>query len=125
MKYICLVFNDRERFEPLSPDGLDALDDASIAHDEGLRQSGHLVLAEALQSGKTATTIRVRDGRMSATDGPFAETTEQLGGVLCLEARDLEEAKSIAAGFPVAAYTTIEIRPVRDETEGARRRQAR
>ena len=125
MKYLCIVYIDPATFGALSPEGLAALDEASLAFDEELHERGQLILAQALQSIDTATTVRVRDGRLSATDGPFAETTEQLGGVLCLEARDLEEAKAIAAGFPVAPYTTIEIRPVRDETEGARRRQAR
>ena len=125
MKYICLVFADRDAFEPLSRQEMDDLDDASLANDEGLRQRGQLLLAEALQSADTATTIRVRDGRMSATDGPFAETTEQLGGVVCVEARDLDEAMAIAARFPVAPYTTIELRPVRDEAEAARARHAR
>ena len=102
MKYLCIVYIDPATFGALSPEGLAALDEASLAFDEELHESGQLILAQALQSIDTATTVRVRDGRLSATDGPFAETTEYLGGFMYIEARDLNEAIEIAGRSPIA-----------------------
>jgi hypothetical protein len=126
MKYLCIVYIDPEIFGALSPQGLAALDEASLAFDEDLRESGQLILAQALQPISTATTIRVRDGRLSATDGPFAETTEHLGGFMFVEARDLNEAIEISARSPIAPFGSIEIRPVLDlaRTVQERREQA-
>jgi hypothetical protein len=126
MKYLCIVYIDPELFGALSPKGLAELDEASLAFDEDLRASGRLILAQALQPIETATTIRVRDGRLSATDGPFAETTEHLGGFTFVEARDLNEAIEIAARSPIAPFGSIEIRPVMDlaRTVQERREQA-
>ena len=114
MKYLCIVYIDPATFGALSPEGLAALDDASLAFDKELHASGQLILAQALQSIDTATTVRVRDGRLSATDGPFAETTEYLGGFVYLEARDLNEAIDIAGRSPIAPFGSIEVRPVLD-----------
>ena len=114
MKYLCIVYIDPATFGALSPEGLAALDDASLAFDKELHASGQLILAQALQSVDTATTVRVRDGRLSATDGPFAETTEYLGGFVYLEARDLNEAIEIAGRSPIAPFGSIEVRPVLD-----------
>ncbi len=114
MKYLCIVYIDPATFGALSPEGLAALDDASLAFDKELHASGQLILAQALQSIDTATTVRVRDGRLSATDGPFAETTEHLGGVMYIEARDLNEAIEIAGRAPIAPFGSIEVRPVLD-----------
>jgi hypothetical protein len=123
MKYVCLVYTDPAVFAKLSPQEMNELDEASLADDEELERSGHLILAQALQSPDTATTVRVRDGRMSVTDGPYAETTEYLGGFVYLEARDLNEAISLAGRFPIARYASIEVRPVLDVAQQLRDRQ--
>jgi hypothetical protein len=109
MKYLCLVY--------LEPDKLHAVPDREcMACGDGLRQSGVLVAAEALQPIDTATTVRLRQGRLSITDGPFAETKEQLAGFYLIEARDLNEAIQAAAKIPPAREGSIEVRPVRQLT---------
>ena len=125
MKYVCLVYADPAVFAKVSQQEQDALDEASLAEDEELARSGHLIVAQALQGVEAATTVRVRDGRMSVTDGPFAETTEQLGGFVYLEARDLNEAIALAGRFPMARYGSIEVRPVLDLAQRVRDRRAR
>lgn len=106
MKYLCLVYLDEQR--------LDELPDADcVAYDTAIRASGHCLASEALQSVHTATTVRVRDGKVSITDGPFAETKEQLTGFYMIEARDLDEAIRIAADIPPARVGCIEVRPIR------------
>jgi hypothetical protein len=104
-------YADERVFDTMSEAELAALDEESIAHDEELRRSGHLIVAQALQPVSAATTVRVRNGRMSATDGPFAETTEQVGGFVFIEARDLNEAIQIAGRMPMARVGSIEVRP--------------
>ena len=123
MQYLCLVYGDSAVFGRLSEEEAAALDRASLAYDVDLRESGHLILAQALQPVDEAMTVRVRDGRMSATAGPFAETTEQLGGFLFIEARDLNEAVDIAGRVPVARYASIEVRPVLDLEARVRARE--
>jgi hypothetical protein len=123
MKYLCIVYIDPERFGALSPEGLAELDEASLAFDEELRGNGQLILAQALQSIDTATTIRVRNGRLSATDGPYAETTEYLGGFMYVEARDLNEAIEIAGRSPIAPFGSIEIRPIFDLAKAVEERR--
>ncbi len=114
MKYVCLVYVDPAKAEALTPAEQEELDEASIANDEELRRSGHLIAAQALEPVWTATTLRVRNGRLTTTDGPFAETNEQLGGFLFIEARDLNEAIEIAGRVPVTKIAAIEVRPVTD-----------
>ena len=106
MKYLCLVYLD-EKDLPNLPD------EDCVEFDTGIRKSGHCIASEALQSVTTATTVRMRNGRMSITDGPFAETKEQLAGFYMIEARDLNEAIQIASRIPPARLGSIEIRPVR------------
>jgi hypothetical protein len=125
MRYLCLVYVDESRFAELTPEEAEAIDDASMAHDEKLRRSGQLVLAQALESIDEAVSVRVRDGKMSTTDGPFAETKEQLGGFVFVEARDLNEAIRIAAEVPLARLGTIEVRPVMDLERRIRERPPR
>jgi hypothetical protein len=125
MKYLCLVYADEAAFDRMSQQQLDALDDEALANDEELRRRGHLVIAQALQPTASATTVRVRNGRMSATDGPFAETAEQLGGFVFIEATDLNEAIRVAAGIPMARVGSIEVRPVMDLEQKVRDRPAR
>jgi hypothetical protein len=112
MKYLCLVYLDEKRLEEL-PDA------DCVAYDATLRQSGHYLASEALQSVHTATTVRVRDGKLSVTDGPFAETKEQLTGFYLVEAQDLNEAIQIAAKIPPARAGSIELRPIRPIRETA------
>jgi hypothetical protein len=88
--------------------------DEHVAVDEELRSSGHSIAAEALQPAHTAMTVRIRNGKMSATDGPFAETKEQLTGFYLIEARDLNHAVQAAARIPAARVGSIEVRPVWD-----------
>lgn len=106
MKYLCLVYLDEARLEEL-PDA------ECVAYDQSLRDSGHCLASEALQSVHTATTVRVRNGKLSITDGPFAETKEQLAGFYMIEARDLNEAIQVAAKIPPARVGSIEVRPIR------------
>jgi hypothetical protein len=111
MKYLCLVYSDEDKLHslPESPK-----DEECNAYANSLVDSGHLLGGEALESIKTATTVRVRQGKVSITDGPFAETKEQLAGFYYIEAKDLDEAIKIAAGIPPARVGSIEVRPVRE-----------
>jgi hypothetical protein len=113
MKYACLVYVDPAQMGRLSKEEGIALTDAAIEHDEELRRRGHLIYAQALQDPETAVTVRVRNGKMSATDGPFAETKEFLAGFMLIEAEDLNEAVQIAGKAPMAQFT-IEVRPFLD-----------
>ena len=88
--------------------------DESVAYFDALRKSGHLIAAQALQPVQTATTGRVRGGKLSTTDGPFAETKEQLGGFFLIEAKDMDEACEVASRFPPARLGIIEVRPVQE-----------
>ena len=114
MKYLCLVYADEAKLNAMPQDQVDALIDETMATNEELAASGHLLLTEALEQVASTTTVRVRDGRLSATDGPFAETNEQLGGFWLIEARDLNEAIRIAGRLPSARVGTVEVRPVID-----------
>ena len=106
MKYLCLVYLEGQK--------LHAVPDRECANcGDGLRKSGVLVAAEALQPIETATTVRVRNGKISVTDGPFAETKEQLAGFYLIEARDLNEAIQTASKIPPAREGSVEVRPVR------------
>jgi len=124
MRYLCIVYADERSFDAMSESEIAKLDEASLANDEELRRSGHLILAQALQPVVAATTVRVRNGRMSATDGPFAESAEQLGGFVFIEARDLTEAIQIAGRMPMASVGGIEVRPALDLVQKVRDRQA-
>jgi len=106
MKYLCLVYLDEKRLDELP-------DEDCVAYDTAIRTSGHCIASEALQSVQTATTVRMRNGKMSITDGPFAETKEQLAGFYMIEARDLNDAIQIASKIPPARVGSIEVRPVR------------
>ena len=113
MLYICLVhFDAKEVFSGLSAAEKRELDIASTGYDRELERSGNLIRAQALQGPESAVLVRVRDGRISATDGPFLETKEQLGGFILIEARDLNDAIRIAGGIPLARHGTIEVRPI-------------
>src|SRR5438105_11941702 len=112
MKYLCLVYGEEQALQSC-PDG-DCVD-----YDAAIRASGHCVASEALQPVATATTVRVRNGKVSVTDGPFAETKEYLAGFYMIEARDLNEAIQVASKIPPAAVGSIEVRPIRPIRENA------
>jgi hypothetical protein len=107
MKYLCLVYLEREKWNAVP-------DRECVDCGAGFRSRGALVAAEPLQPIETAATVRVRNGRVSVTDGPFAETKEQLAGFYLLEARDLNEAIQLAAKIPPAREGSVEVRPVRE-----------
>jgi len=109
MKYLCLVYLERSKWNAI-PDG------ECFACGQEFRDSGVLVAAEPLQPVETAATVRVRNGQVSVTDGPFAETKEQLAGFYLLEARDLNEAIQMASKIPPARQGSIEVRPLRELT---------
>ncbi len=110
MKYLCLVYSDEDKLHNLPESPNDA---ECLAFDEQVKASGHWVAGEALQPVRTATTVRVRNGKTSVTDGPFAETKEQLAGFWLIDARDLDDAIQVAAGIPAARVGSIEVRPLR------------
>lgn len=115
MKYLCMAYEDEDVLNVLSRSEWDALRNETLAYLEDLRKRGHVVAAEALQSIRTSTTVRVRDGKTSITDGPFAETKEQLGGFFLINATDLNEAIYIASKWPSARFGSIEVRPIESE----------
>jgi hypothetical protein len=110
MKYLCLVYCEEAKLHSLPDSPVDA---ECHAYDQELGLSGYRVAAEALEPVRTATTVRVRNGNISVTDGPFAETKEQLAGFYLIESRDLNEAIQLAAKIPPARVGSIEVRPVR------------
>ena len=106
MKYLCLVYGEESAIQTMG-------DHECLAFDQGLRDSGRCIASEALEPIASATTVRLRNGRMSVSDGPFAETKEQLAGFYLVEARDLNEAIQIASKIPPARVGSIEVRPIR------------
>jgi len=114
MKYLCLVYLEEKRLDAMPKEEFEPFSDAHVALDEELRRNGQSIVAEALQPVRTAVTVRMRNGKLSTTDGPFAETKEQLGGIYLIEARDLNDAIQIAARIPAAEQGSIEVRPVWD-----------
>ena len=112
VKYLCLMFLDEKMYDTLPQREQDACVRKHLAYDDELREGGHLIATEALQSVKTAVTLRVSNGKVSITDGPYAETKEQLGGFYLVEARDLNDAIRIASKIPAAPMGSIEVRPI-------------
>ena len=106
MKYLCLVYMEEHTLAQVA-------DTECKAYGDGLKRSGRWLAAEALQPVHTATTVRVRNGKVTMTDGPFAETKEQLAGFYLMDAKDLDEAIEVAAKIPPARVGSIEVRPVR------------
>jgi hypothetical protein len=102
--------------EPLPEKEMQTLIDSALDYDEEIRRSGHYIVSNALQPSHTARTIRVRGGKVSTTDGPFAETKEQIGGFFLIEAKDIDEACAVASRFPPARVGIIEVRPVQELT---------
>lgn len=128
MKFICLGYFDESEWEAMSDDERDALVDECFAYDDVLRDNGHFIGGEALQGPRSATTLRFEKGKVSATDGPFIETKEQIGGILVLEARDNNHAIELMSKHPGVRNGPFEIRPAADLTamiaESSKRRRS-
>jgi hypothetical protein len=116
MKYLCMIFLDEKKLKAMNAKELQDLDDVSLAYDRTLRNGHHFLAAQALEPVANAVTVRVKDGKTMVTDGPFAETREQIGGFILLEARDLNEAIQLASKIPVVRLGGVEVRPVKELT---------
>lgn len=119
MKYLCLVYFEETAMDALSENDRQTLVREANAYEAELKASGQMITSSPLQRVATATTVRVRNGKLSTTDGPFAETKEQLGGFILIEARDLNDALRIAANMPLAKLCSIEVRPLPVPKPGA------
>jgi hypothetical protein len=114
MKYLCLIYDEEAKMGGMSKSDADAFMGEYFAFTEGIKQSGQYVGGNALQPVHTATTVRLRNGKLSTTDGPFAETKEQLGGYYLIEARDLNDALQVAGKIPSARTGSVEVRPIQE-----------
>ncbi len=112
MKYVCLIYQDETMLQKIPQEEMGKMTAEYLALTDALQKSGNLIAAHGLKPTHTATTVRMRDGITMTTDGPFAETKEQLGGIFLVEARDLNEAIQFAARIPNARNGSIEVRPV-------------
>ena len=112
MKYLCLVYLEEKTLNALSERESEGLNEESLAYDDVLRKSGHYIVSNALQPVRFAATVRTRDGKALITDGPFAETKEQLGGFVLIEAKDLKEAIQVSSKIPPGRFGCIEVRPI-------------
>jgi hypothetical protein len=112
MKYLCLIYDEEKKMAAMAKSEGDAFMGEYFAFTEGIKKSGHYLGGNALQPVQTATTVRVRNGKVSTTDGPFAETQEQLGGYYLIEAKDLNDALQVAAKIPSSRIGSIEVRPI-------------
>lgn len=112
MKYLCLIYDQEKRWDTMTKEESGALYGEYMAFTEDITTSGHYLGGNPLQPTATATTVRVRNGSIASTDGPFAETKEQLGGYYLIEARDLNDAIQVAARIPAARNGSIEVRPI-------------
>ena len=112
MRYLCLVYGEEKALDALSKGEMEALVDQSLAYDDVLRKGGRYLVSAALQGVEAAKTVRARKREIAITDGPFAETKEQLLGFILIEARDLNDALEVAARIPMASVGSIEVRPV-------------
>jgi hypothetical protein len=112
MKFVCLGYADLNKLKAYPPEQLSALMEECLAYDDELRRGGHFLGGEALETPDRAATVRTRDGKVVVTDGPYAETKEQLGGILLLEARDLAHAVELMSKHPGVRFGPFEVRPV-------------
>jgi hypothetical protein len=119
MRYLCLIYENEKSWETMPQAESESVMNEYFAFTGDIQKSGKYVAGEALQPTQTATTVRVRNGKISTTDGPFVETKEQLGGFYLIEAKDLNEAIQIAAKIPSARYGGVEVRPVVDFSQEA------
>jgi hypothetical protein len=114
MKYLCLIYDDEKKWETMSKAEADAYMGEYFAFTDAVKASGHYIAGHALKPVQTATTVRSRNGKLSTTDGPFAETKEQLGGYYLIEARDLNDALQVAQKIPSVRTGSIEVRPIEE-----------
>ena len=118
MKYICFGYYDIDKFAGMTETERNAMFDTCFAYDDHLRAAGHWAGGEAIQPAETALTLTRENGKVATTDGPYAETKEQLGGILVLEARDINHAVELIGQHPALTYgNTFEVRPVADMSE--------
>jgi len=116
MKYLFLAYGDEKQLQAMSASERHALGSECMANDEQLRKSGHLLAVQGLQNSCSATTVRVQNGKAFVTDGPYAETKEQILGIFTIEARDLNEAIQLASTMPQVQAGPIEVRPIIEQT---------
>jgi hypothetical protein len=116
MRFMFMIHHDEDELRALPTDEMQELVDGALEYSDELRRTGHYIVSDALQLSPTARTIRVRGGKVSTTDGPFAETKEQLGGFYLIEAKNLDEACALASRFPPARIGVIEVRAVQELT---------
>ncbi|HKT35785.1 MAG TPA: YciI family protein [Nitrospira sp.] len=114
MKYLLMCCHEEKKWDSMSKPECDAVMEETMAYCEALKKSGQLLAVEQLEPIQTAMSVRVRSGKLTVTDGPFAETKEQLGGFFLINAHDLNEALQVASKFPSVRFGTMEVRPVRD-----------
>ena len=114
MRYLCLIYLNEKELAAMPQKDMDELNRRHLELNEDLLKSGHFIEAEALTPGECATCVRVRNGRPTVTDGPYAETKEMVAGFYVIEARDLNEAIAVAARLPAAPLGVVEVRPCRD-----------
>jgi hypothetical protein len=114
MKFMFLIYHDEKTLDAMPAGEMQALVDAALDYDDEIRRSGHYIVSSALQRARTARIVRVHGGTVSTTDGPFAETKEQLGGFFLVEAKDMDEAVALASRFPPARLGVVEVRPVQE-----------
>jgi hypothetical protein len=112
MKYLCLIYQDEKGLQTTPPPDVQKTMAEYWAFTDDIKKSGHHIASNGLQPTSTATTVRVRNGKLSTTDGPFAETKEQLGGFYLIEAKDLNDAIQVAARIPSVRWGAVEVRPV-------------
>jgi hypothetical protein len=118
MRYLCLIYDNEQQWSTMPKDQSDALMGEYGNFTQGIKKSGHYIGGEALQPTQTATTLRIRNGKISTTDGPYAETKEQLGGYYLIDAKDLNDAIQVASKIPSARLGSIEIRPIMEFGNG-------
>jgi hypothetical protein len=114
MKYLLLCCHEEKKLDSMSASECAAVMEQTMTYLDVLKKNGHLLAVEQLEPVQTAITVRVRNGKLSVTDGPFAETKEQVGGFFLIEARDLNEAIQVASKFPSVLFGSMEVRPVRE-----------
>ncbi|RJG12058.1 YciI family protein [Pseudomonas cavernicola] len=117
MKYLCLIYIEEKKLGAMTTDDYNAVVDECLTYEERLQKSGHFIAAQALQPIETATTLRLQNGKLSITDGPFAETKEQLAGFYLIDAKDLNEAIQVAAKIPPGRLGCVEVRPIKELTQ--------
>jgi hypothetical protein len=121
MRFVCLVMVDEKKLAALSKKEAQELDDRSLDHDHKLQQSGKFLAAAALEPVRASKTVRAKDGKVVVTDGPFAETKEQVGGFILIEAKDLNEAIDLASKIPAGQQLgSILVRPVKELTHSGK-----